>query len=318
MRIGEREINYCAPVYVIAEISANHCYSSSMASVLIESAAAVGADAVKFQTFTWQEFIHPDIRVPLGYDAKIDGRLALHDDPKMLYLFKNGGLPRAWHGALHEVASDCGIDFLSTPFSIDGAKFLVEEIGVKAIKIASGDLTYTPLLQYVSATGLPIILSTGGATAEEIAKAVGGPLADAYHGGRLAILHCRSVYPCPPQDVGIQAIARLKEVFPLAQIGFSDHTISADIIPALVAREGVSIYEKHICLDVFRTSADTGHSLTVIEFAKMVSTIRSVPQIMYGTGVEPIEAERHDRCWARRCQEDWLRPTQPAREGVWE
>lgn len=289
-----------------------------MAVVLIQAAAQAGAHAVKFQTFEAQEFIHRPTIVPSGHDPVIDARFN-SSDHRMFKLFLNGGLPRAWHKDMMVVAKDHGIAFLSTPFSVSGAKFLVEEVGIQAIKIASGDVTFFPLMEYASWTGLPIIMSTGAATLQEIRDAVDGPLYKPYSDGKLAILHCRSVYPCPLESVGIQAIMHLKEEFPLAETGLSDHTLSIEAVPALAVSEGATIYEKHLRLDLPReSSADTYHSITPSEFLRMSAIIRCTNTIIYGTDIDPVEEEHHDRLWARRSQEDWLRPTEEARQGQWD
>jgi sialic acid synthase SpsE len=302
--------------YIIAEMSGNHGQDYTTAQNLVRAAAEAGCDAIKAQTFT-AETIAADIPIPrrLGgaaHDAWLD-RLGVRT---MRDLFQYGGLPRKWHISLQRLAEDCDISFLSTPFSVEDAKFLVEYVGVHALKIASGDLTFTPLLAYADQTGLPILLSTGGATLDEVKTAVVEGLEETWLAGNLVLLHCCSAYPAPPEAVNLRAIRTLQDF--VCAVGYSDHSLSADVIPALAVANGASVVEKHLCLEGDETSIDAGHSLIPSQFRHMVEVIRNVPAIL-GSGVkQPHALERHDICWARRSPEDWLRPTQKARDGNWE
>lgn len=308
-------------VYIIAEMSGNHHQSLEMAKQLVREAAAARADAIKVQTYTPEEIAASHVLVPTGYNSAHDARLRrlYGNDWKTLSLRRlltGGGLPRAWHAALKAEAAACGIDFLSTPFSVDAAKFLVNEVGVAALKIASGDVTFLPLLAYAATTGLPVLLSTGGAYLAEVWDAVTGPLAAAYDAHNLSLLHCVSSYPCPEAAVNLRAIRTLAEAFPLAIPGWSDHTVSPSI-PALAVAAGARIIEKHLRLDLPAAGIDTDHSLPPRQFAAMVGQIREAEQAL-GDGVKaPHALEFHDRLWARRDPEDWLRPTARARAGCW-
>lgn len=297
--------------YIIAEMSGNHTGDYKKAVALIEAAAEAGADAVKVQTFTADE-IAADIPFPYGHDAAHDawarglGVVGLRD------LFKLGGLPRDWHKPLKAVAESLGLAFLSTPFSVDGARFLVEEVRVPALKIASGDLTFQPLLEYVTPLSIPVIMSTGGATFTEV-YAIFDNVRLREH---LAMLHCCAVYPAGEDMVNLAAI-RTMHCFG-CPVGFSDHTLSVDVVPVLAIACGSTVYEKHLTIDRSAGGIDSAHSLEPHEFKRMVEVIRRVPLIL-GDGVKkPHAKEMHDRLWARRSPVDNKRPTEAARQGQWE
>lgn len=297
-------------VFVIAEASSNHCHDLRRAVHLVEVAAEARADAIKFQTFSCEEIAARDVEIP---DHEHHGL------PRYFHeIFAKGGLPREWHRELKTLAEDCGLIFLSTPFSMDAAKFLVDEVGVPALKIGSGDLTFTPLLEYAASTGLPVIASTGGATMGEIWDAVTWPLFAAHASSRLALMHCVSSYPCAWTDANLMAIRTLRATYPSTPIGFSDHTLSVEAVPALAVAMGATIIEKHMTLDDPGRSMDAWHSLTPGQFQRMVETIRAVPQILGDGAKKPRESELHDRSWARRDPSDWLRPTADARGGAWQ
>jgi sialic acid synthase SpsE len=301
--------------YVVAEAAGSHQQDYVTAQNLVRAAADAGADAIKFQSF-FSEDICADIPILFGHNAQHDNWCQRLGVTRLPQLFQKGGLPRDWHKPLKQLAEDLGLTFLSTPFSVNAAKFLVEDVGVPALKIASGDLTFAPLRTYADATGLPVLLSTGGATLNEVRYAVSKGLEQTWLENRLVLMHCCSVYPAPFDAVNLRAIDTLQDF--VCVVGYSDHSLSADVIPALAVANGCTVLEKHIRIEGDETSIDAQHSLDQYQFKKMVETIRQVPA-MLGTGIkEPHPLERHDRMWARRSPADWLRPTPRAREGAWE
>lgn len=314
MHIGNFELGK-EKVYVISEISGNHLQDKNLARELIVQSALAGANAVKFQTYTAADLAAPGIRIPRGidpiHDEWLKGRETLQD------VLAGGGLQREWHAELKALADEMHIEFLSTPFSLSSAKFLVEEIGVKALKIASGDLTFYPLLDYANSTGLPIILSTGCSYLSEVVYSVQYHLADAYHNDRLAILHCNSTYPCPPEMLNLRAIQTLKTTLPEAVIGFSDHTVNTDWVPVGAVMTGAHILEKHVCHPNIRGGLDERHSIDTLELSTMIHHVRSAVKAL-GDGRKVLQdGEKHDRLWARRDPTDWLRPTRDGRDGKW-
>lgn len=301
-------------VFIIAEMSANHCQDFSTAVALVKAAASAGANAIKAQTME-PENIAADIPILTGYDAPHDAWVARMGVRTLHDLYAKGGLPRSWHHELKHVAQEEGIEFLSTPFSIDAARFLVREIGVPALKIASGDLTFTPLLEYAASTGLPLLVSTGMATLSEVQTAVWGPLALARE-QRVCLLHCTSSYPLDPLQANLAAITTMQETVG-CPVGYSDHSTDPILLPALAVALGACCVEKHLKLDAAVRSPDAGHSLTPGQFRLMVEVIRAVPQWL-GDGVKvPQQNEAHERLWTRRSPQDWKRPTDEGRAGTW-
>lgn len=303
--------------YIIAEASGNHNKDIGVAHALVDAAASAGADAIKFQTFTASE-IASDTPLLWGHDDLNDAKMKRLNAKTLRDQFEYGGLPRDWHMELKKHAGDVGLTFLSTPFSPSSLKFLIEEIGVPALKIASGDLTYTPLLNMANDSGLPVILSTGMGTLQEIRNAVSHCLPKTYSSKRLAILHCRSIYPCPPEWLNMRAIARLRYLFPGAAIGFSDHTIRTWwAVPSLAVSLGATVFEKHLKMTQSE-GPDIDHSITPPLFAEYVRTIRDTVTILGEEEVGPHPQEAHDRLWGRRSVRDWKRPQDEARQGQWE
>lgn len=314
MQIGEHSIGPAHPVYVIAEASSNHCQDFPTARMLVEAAAGAGAHAVKFQTMTPEE-IAADIPILTGYDPVHDAWATRLGVTTLRELYAKGGLPRAWHHELKHIAQEEGIEFLSTPFSVDAARFLVEDIGVPALKIASGDLTFTPLLEYAASTALPILVSTGMATLGEVQDAVFGPLYPAVLAEQLCLLHCTSSYPLCPTQANLRAIRTLRERLGCPS-GYSDHTTDDTWVPAVAVALGACVYEKHMRFEDASGSPDAGHSITPEQFRRMAEVIRAVPQWL-GNGVKaPQASEAHERLWTRRGRDN-LRPTDEARTGRW-
>ena len=305
-------------VFVIAEGSANHGRDYATAVALTHAAAEAGASAIKWQTFT-ADTLAADVPLLRGYDAAHDAWLTRLGAQTMHDLFRQGGLPRPWHVPLQSLAASLGLVFLSTPFSLDDARFLVEQVRVPALKIASGDLTHRALLRYAGSTGLPVIVSTGASTLGEIHDAL-DVLDDGSQDGavleRVCLLHCVSCYPCPLDAVNVRAVETLRYQALVAAYGFSDHTLSVDVVPALAVAYGATCYEKHLKLTSDATGVDTDHSLTPAQFATLVRVLREA-SLAVGNGVkQPHVSEAHERLWARRGTDD-LRPTDAARAGRW-
>lgn len=274
-------------VYVIAEAGVNHDGCLDKARALIDAAHAAGADAVKFQAFS----------------AK---RLASADAPKCAYQATAAGESQAQmlarlelapsdFASLQRHAEQRGIAFFCTPFSIPDLEMLVA-LGVPAIKIASPDIVNVPLLRAAAATSLPLIVSTGAATLDEIDAAV-ALLTDAGARDRLSLLHCVSAYPTRPADAKLGCIRTLAERFNLP-VGFSDHTADADF-GALAVAAGARILEKHLTLDRSAHGPDHFFSLEPPAMARYVNGARLAIDAM-GTGVvAPTQSEMEVRQLAR-------------------
>lgn len=251
--------------FVIAEAGVNHNGDMAVAHRLIDAAAAAGADAVKFQTF------------------KAD-RLASAEAPKAAYQKETTGtaesqldmlrrleLDEAQHAELMRHCADAGILFLSTPFDEDCADMLAR-LGVAAMKTPSGELTNLPYLAHVARLSLPMIVSTGMADLAEVAQAVAA--IEAAGAPALALLHCVSAYPAPPEDANLRAMDTLARCFGVP-VGFSDHT-QGIAIPLAAAALGARVIEKHVTLDRTLPGPDHKASLEPAELADMVAGIRAV------------------------------------------
>lgn len=285
IRIAGRPAGTGYPVYVIAEIGSNHDSSIEKAKELIRAAKYAGADAVKLQSFTAEGLLNP-----LRPDT--EGKWVPHPAYPIIERLT---VPEEWHGLLHDFCASIGVTFLSAPFD-SGRAELLNEIGVPAFKLASGELTNEPLLRQVASYGKPIILSTGAAYLEEVRRAV-DVITDAKN-FEVALLHCASLYPPKYEDMNITAMTTLAREFG-CPVGFSDHT-PGDTVPTAAVALGASIIEKHITLDRNLKGPDHPYAMEVEEFKSMVSEIRNLEKGL-GDGVKrPSESEMAERVGARR------------------
>ena len=236
--IAGRPIGRDFAPYIIAELSANHNGKLETALKIVEEAASAGADAVKLQTY------RPDT-ITIDSDAdefKIHG--GLWDGRSLYELYEEAHMPWEWHKPLFEHASRCGISIFSSPFDTTAVD-LLEDLNAPAYKIASFEAVDLPLIKYVAGTGKPMIISTGMADENEIEEAV-----EAAHDGgskQVAILHCVSGYPAPPQDYNLSTLVDMVGRFGLVT-GLSDHTLD-NTTAISAAALGASIIEKHFTLD---------------------------------------------------------------------
>ena len=278
MKIGE--INTREKVLIIAEIGNNHEGSYTLAEEMIGLAVDAGADAVKFQT------IIPEKLVSIQQKTRI----------KQLKKFQ---LSYDEFTKLSKVAKNEGAIFLSTPFDIDSALFLNEL--VPAYKIASGDNDFYPLIEVIAEIGKPIIMSTGLMNLDEIEKSVlfiKNIWKKNHNKEELALLHCVSTYPTPPENANLLAINELEQIADI--VGYSDHTSGIEAAVLSIAF-GARIIEKHFTIDNnYSDFHDHQLSLNPTEFKKMVVQIRIVEQ-MLGSGKKvPTDLELKSKQNIRR------------------
>jgi N-acetylneuraminate synthase len=274
------------PTYVIAEAGVNHNGEMTMAKALVDGAKAAGADAVKFQLFDPATLASSQATLA-NYQANNTGGKINDSQQAMLEKLAFG------IDQFLELSAYCrqqGIQFLCSPFDETSARQLVTELDVPLLKIPSGELTNLPYLETLSLLGVPLILSTGMATLDEVTEAV----KTIHHGGNppLAILHCVSAYPATDDTINLRAMATMASTFPQHPIGYSDHTLGWHIPSAAVAM-GARIIEKHLTLDTSLPGPDHKASLTVQDFTAMMAAIRGIEAAMgHGTKTpHPSEAD---------------------------
>jgi pseudaminic acid synthase len=263
-QINGREIASGCPVYIIAEMSANHNQDFEQAVKIIRAAKQAGADAVKLQTYT------PDTLTIDCNNEYFKIKDTIWAGENLYELYGEAYTPWEWQPKLKKIANDLGLDLFSTAFDFSSVDFL-EQMNVPAYKIASFELVDIPLIQRIAKTQKPVIMSTGMATLAEIKEAL---LTFREAGNtQLAILKCTSAYPALPEDMNLRTIPHMAETFDLP-IGLSDHTLGIAVPVAAVAL-GACIVEKHFILSRSIKGPDSVFSLEPDEFKVMVDAIRT-------------------------------------------
>lgn len=265
-------------VKVIADVGSNFKSDLDIAKTYISKCSDIGVDIVKFQTYTADTLfskIHP------AYDV----------------INKNVfGLPIEWIKELNEFAKSKNIEFTTTPTALSHID-LMETLNIQTYKIASGDLTFYPLIEKVAKTGKNIILSTGMANLEEIKTTVS--IVKKSGNSKIGILHCISNYPPKMEEINLKSITTLKNKFPDCQIGFSDHSKGDELALAAVGM-GSEFIEKHITLSRDLGTPDAPFAMTMEKFGLMVTKIRNIEKA-FGSGVVNFaEGEKEEIFFARR------------------
>ena len=252
-------------VIIIAEIGENHMGDMERAKKMVAEAARAGVDMVKFQSYLAAEVADTDP------EKEWFAQVQLSDEA---------------HYKLKECAEQHGVEFLSSPFSLNRAKLLCEGLGLKKIKIGSSELLNFSLLDYVNQHATTVFLSTGMATLEEIRLAL-------THLGKARtcyIMHCVTQYPAKAEDANLHAITTLKTEFPHHHIGYSDHTIG--IQAALTAMAlGAEVVEKHLTLDKSLPGTDHILSADPDELRRLVTGVREVETLLGSYDKKPTDDE---------------------------
>ena len=289
VQIGKHLIGPGQPAFIIAEAGINHDGDVEKAKKLIDVAAEAKADAVKFQTFQADKLVTSNaLRSSYIVEGSYEGE-SFRDLLQRLEL--------TWDdfAMLEEYATQRGLFFLSTPFDEESVDFLVE-LGVKALKVPSGDVTHLPLLKHIASKNLPIIMSTGMASLGEIEEAI-----ETIYGtgnGQLILMHCVSWYPAAFADVNLRVMETLRQAFQVPT-GYSDHTLGIAISIAARAM-GACILEKHFTLDKNAFGPDHAASIEPEELTQLVKSVREV-ELSLGYPVKRIgEVEMGQRDVHRR------------------
>jgi len=267
--IGENAIGPGHPVYIVAEMSANHNQDFKQALAIIAAAKQAGADAIKIQTYTAST-------ITLNARNEYFNVTGTIWEGKNLYdLYQEAHTPWDWQPKLKAYADEIDIELFSSPFDETAVDFL-EDMAVAAYKVASFELVDIPLLKKIAATGKSVIVSTGMATLAEIEEAVA--VLRATGNDQVALLKCTSAYPAPAEEMNLQTIPHLANTFQLP-VGLSDHTLGDEVAIAAVAL-GACVIEKHLTLSRQTPGPDSSFSMEPHEFAAMVDRIRCVEKAL--------------------------------------
>jgi pseudaminic acid synthase len=264
MKIGNFTIDKGSPVFIIAELSANHNGSLATAIETVRAAKRAGANCIKLQTFTADTITlnskKEDFKITQG--TLWDGQY-LHD------LYKTTHLPWEWHKKIMEVAKEEGLICFSSPFDPTSVEFL-EELNVPAYKIASFEITDIPLIELIASKGKPIIISTGIAEQEDIELALDA--CKRMGNDNVALLKCTSSYPAPIEEANMCMVKDLAKRYGVIS-GLSDHTMGSTV-PIVATVFGAKIIEKHFILNHEVGGADASFSMNEGEFSAMVKAVR--------------------------------------------
>lgn len=267
LAIKDRLIGLGHPVYIIAEMSANHGQDIDQAFKILAAAKEAGADAVKLQTYTADTLTIVCDKEPFRIKGTAWQGRNLHD------LYLEAFTPWEWQPKLMAAAATMGLHCFSTPFDESAVDFL-ESMGAPVHKVASFELVDLPLLRKIAATNKPVIMSTGMATLSEIDEAV----TTLRQGGcrEIALLKCTSAYPASPLSMNLRTIPHLAQSFGVVS-GLSDHSMGL-AVPVTAVAMGAAIIEKHLTLSRSSHGPDSGFSLEPAEFKAMVVAVREAEQ----------------------------------------
>ena len=289
LKIGNKSIGKNYPVFIIAELSANHLQNFDLAVDTIKAMKESGADAVKLQTYT------PDtITIDLDNEYFQISQGTLWDGKTLYQLYQEAYTPWEWQPKLKEIAEELGLICFSSPFDRTAVDFL-EEMNVPAYKVASFEITDIPLIEYIASKGKPVIISTGIATLADIEEAVHA--CKRMGNDQIALLKCTSAYPAPLEDVNLRTIPNLADTFNTV-VGLSDHTLGISASIASVTL-GAKIIEKHFILDRKFGGPDAAFSMEAAEFKSMVDAVRDVEKALGSVNYDLTEKTKRSREFSR-------------------
>lgn len=268
--------------YIIAEISANHSGSLETAKGILIEIADKGVSAVKLQTFTADQMTVKSEAVK----NLIPNTSDLWSGTELWELMKMAEMPLEWHRELFQLAASLGLDAFSTPYHPDAVDFLLD-MGVTVLKISSFDVVNHPLLEKISGSGVPVIMSTGMSTIQELDEAV-SILIDRVP--KLILLKCTSSYPCSYSDTNIRGVKTLKDRYGV-EVGFSDHSLD-EKAACLALGLGATVFEKHVKLDISSKTLDSEFSATPDSLRFYVESLKQAESILGSSNIKPIDSEK--------------------------
>jgi len=289
-QIGNKTVGRGHPAYIIAEIGSNFDGKLTRAKDLISLAKDAGADAAKFQHYTAESLVNQQ-----GFDnLNIETHQTQWRGPAS-EIYDKASLNIDWTAELHHHCVSCEIDFLTSPYSITLLEAVVDFI--PAIKIGSGDITYTSLIERASSLGRPIFLATGASSMEDVSRAV----KIIEKSSSLCIMQCNTNYegnPCHDKYQNINVLKSFMDIWPSHEVGVSCHMKSHTAVLAAVSI-GACVVEKHFTDDCSRHGPDHSFALDFSEFSAMVNLVREVEKIL-GDGEKRVEANERSTYFVQR------------------
>lgn len=279
-------------VTVIAEAGVNHNGNMDTARKLVDAAVVAGADYVKFQAFSADRLVSKEAR-KAGYQMdNMDS-----GDNRQYEMLKKLEIDEGFHEDLKNYAEERAIGFLSSPFDEVGIDMLYK-LGLRILKVPSGEITNRPYLEKLAGLDCEIILSTGMATLDEIKETLQILESKDLSREDITVLHCNTDYPTRFKDVNLRAMTTIKDKLGVS-IGYSDHSVGIEV-PIAATALGASVIEKHYTLDRTMEGPDHKASLEPGELRDMVSAIRNVEQALGNSKKVPSESELKNRDIVRK------------------
>lgn len=265
--------------YIVAEINSSHRGKISVAKEMIDSAKNCGCDAVKFQSWSADSLYCKDYYEQNPMFKRMANSFSLNPEDLL---------------ELSKYCNNAGIDFSSTPYSKEEVDWLVDKCEVPFIKVASMDINNLPFLKYIAKKNIPIVLSTGMATIDEIKLAV--DTIEQAGNKNICILHCVSIYPVDAKSVNLNNMVMLKNRFPDYSVGYSDHTIGSEVACAAVAL-GASLVEKHFTLNKGKIGWDNQMATEPAEMKQLVINCQNVYKSLglFERNVSSAELEQRNK-----------------------
>ncbi|MDD4778693.1 MAG: N-acetylneuraminate synthase family protein [Fermentimonas sp.] len=277
VNLGSKLIGDGQTTYIVGEVGSNHNGSINIARQYIRALSEIGCNAVKFQSFTPQSLFNK------------------RENENVYKILDKYKFEKEWHAELKQYADNCRIDFISTPFDEQYVDLLCE-IGVDAIKIASGDITNIPLIQHIARTSKVIFLSTGMSTLGEVESAL--KCIRENGNSNVVLLQCVGLYPTEYRYANIKAMLTMQGAFQVP-VGYSDHS-EGDLVLLGAVANGACVIEKHVTFDRDEEGPDHFFAMTISEFEVMIDRIRNLEEAM-GNGIKcPNEIEAREKHNARR------------------
>lgn len=287
IKIQDKWIGGKSPCFIIAEVGANHNQDMRLTKKLIDAAVDAGADAVKFQSFTVENWISKEATEMPGISSKGD----------LFKTLKKFELPYVMYKEIVAYCRKKGIICFSTPAHTSDIKELLK-IGTPAFKLGSVQITDYPTVVYAARAKKPVIISAGASSLKEVAECI--RWIKAAGNKNIVLLQCTTLYPTQAQQVNLRVIETFREDFPDLIVGFSDHTLEPYVFSTAAVAMGARVLERHITLDRAMKGPDHHFALEPREFALMVQKVRGLEKALGSSVKKPLAKERKNSKLCRR------------------